>query len=92
MKRLFPFGIGIAAICAALISLTGDATARPVAECKDGKCVMSEEDFRRLQEFYKSVRDYAAALEKKAQQDAQGVGSLMQKLNSCMAILEERKT
>lgn len=92
MKR-FPFGLGIAVLCAALIAVMDDARAeRPMAECNDGKCVVKEEDWKRFKEFWKRVEQYAKEMDAKATADLQAQYAQARKLESCLAQLEERKT
>ena len=93
MKRLFPLGFGIAVMCAAFIVAMDDAKAeKPMAECRDGKCVVKEDDWKRFKEFWKRVEQFARDMDAKAMEDAKAQYALTQKLNSCMAILDERKS
>ena len=92
MKRLIAFGFPLAAILWALLGPIQEARAeRPMAECKDGKCVVAEADWKRFKEFWRAVEKFANELQEKAQQDAQAQANLMGQLAGCKAMLEERK-
>ncbi len=83
----------IAAILAAMIPAREVlAQPPPLVECKDGKCSMTEEDWKQLREYHNRVREFIARVDKKNDQDNRAMPELMQKLSSCMAILEERRT
>lgn len=92
MKRLIAFGFPLAAILWALLGPIQEARAeKPMAVCKNGECVVKEEDWKRFKEFWKRVEKYANELQEKAQQDAQAQANTMGQLAGCMAMLEERK-
>jgi hypothetical protein len=90
VKRLIAFGFPLAAICVALLGPDARAE-KPMAVCKDGKCVVEEKDWKRFKEFWKSVEKYANDLQEKAQQDARRDAETVGRLAGCMAMLEERK-
>lgn len=71
--------------------ITNVRAEKPMAVCKDGKCVVAEADWKRFKEFWKRVEQFAMEMDEKAQADQKAQWELMQKLNSCMAILAERK-
>ena len=82
--------------CAAIMAVSvpiNEAVSQPLpmVECKGEACTMSKADWEKLREFHKAVREYLARVEKKNESDNQALPSIMQKLQSCMAILEERK-
>lgn len=92
MKRLIAFGFPLAAICVALFGPISEARAqKPMAVCENGKCVVAEADWKRFKEFWKRVEQFAKDMDEKANADAKAQWELAQKLNSCMAILAERK-
>ena len=63
---------------------TARAEERPIAVCKEGKCVMSEEDFKALQEFIKAT--HAAA-----QRNNEIETAINEKLNELSGALENCK-
>lgn len=86
-------GFGIAAILACVIPWRdADAQRLPVVVCEGDKCHLSKEDWEKLQEYHKAVRAFADSIQKKAEIDASLAHRDAQKLQSCIAILEERKT
>jgi hypothetical protein len=92
VRRLIAFGFPLAAVCVALFGPMNDARAqKPMAVCKDGKCVVSEADWKRFKEFWKRVEQFARDMDEKAQADQKGQWAQAQKLESCLAILAERK-
>lgn len=91
MKKLIAFGFPLAAILWALLGPLNAKAEKPMAVCKDGKCVVSEADWKRFKEFWKSVEKYANDLQEKAQKDAMRDAETVGKLAGCMAMLEERK-
>ena len=65
MKPRCYLGLGIA-LTAAFVALMGGYTesqAGPMAECKDGKCTISEADWKQFQAFHKRVREMTAAVD-----------------------------
>lgn len=49
----FLFAIG--AIAAGLVWPIRDIYAKPMVECRNGQCVISEEDWKRFQEFHRQT-------------------------------------
>lgn len=91
-KRAIYWLFGCAAVMALLVPVNESlAQPLPLVECKGDVCTLKKEDWERLKEFHKQVREYVARVEKKNESDNQALPHLMQKLQSCMAILEERK-
>lgn len=91
MKRLIAFGFPLAAILAALLGPVNARAEKPMAECANGKCVVAEADWKRFKEFWKRVEQFARDMDEKATQDAQRGYEQARKLDSCLAILAERK-
>lgn len=91
MKRLIAFGFPLAAILWALLGPMNARAEKPMADCKDGKCVVAEADWNRFKEFWKQVEQAAQAMDEKAQADMQSQYEQARKLQSCLAILAERK-
>lgn len=58
---------------------------KPVAECKDGKCVMSEEDFKRLQEFVAAVQKVSEENDSISEDVNQRLDALQSKVAKCDA-------
>lgn len=91
MKRLIAFGFPLAAILWALLGPMNARAEKPMAECKDGKCVVAEADWKRFKEFWKRVEQFAKEMDDKANSDMKAQWEQAQKLQSCLAILAERK-
>lgn len=86
-------GFGIAAILACVIPWRDAGAQRlPVVVCEGDKCHLSKEDWEKLRAYHKAVREFVERVDKKNEQDAPAIAQLLQKLQSCTAILEERKT
>lgn len=90
MRRLLWWLFAFAALLATLIPANDALAQKPVAECREGKCVMDEADYRKLQEFYQALKAFAEATEKKAEIDGQISSNLMRELYSCKAQLNQR--
>lgn len=90
MKRLIAFGFPLAAICVALFGPDARAE-KPMADCANGKCIIAEADWKRFKEFWKRVEQFAQEMDAKAQADMRSQYEQARKLESCLAILAERK-
>lgn len=60
-------GIAFTASFVALMGGYGESQAGPMAECKDGKCTISEADWKQFQAFHKRVREVTAAVDEQTQ-------------------------
>ncbi len=92
--RCIGAGFALAAILACTVIPWNEAQAQrlPAVECDGDVCTISRADWEKLKEYHAAVRAFADAIQKKAEQDAMGIAALLGRLQSCMAILEERKT
>jgi hypothetical protein len=65
MRHRCYLGLGIA-FTAAFVALMGgwnETYAKPMAECKNGKCVIDEADWERFKAFHKRVKDVTASVD-----------------------------
>jgi hypothetical protein len=89
VKRLIQFLFALAAI--AVPSIAGyQANAAPMAVCKDGKCVIAEEDWKRFQEFHKAVKEATGRVNETIEQLQAQVQSTDAQLARCKSQQADR--
>ncbi len=67
------------------------AEAPQLAVCKDGMCVMSEADYKRLQAFLVRLRDYASGAQERDEQADRALDYAQRKAASCEAALKANR-
>jgi hypothetical protein len=75
--------IGVSLACFALVGGFSESVAKSLAECKNGKCVMDEADYKRLQEFHKQVRIQMEAINEATEAQNKQLYGLMGQLAAC---------
>jgi len=92
-KRLY-WGcvIGMALILYALVGGFGEsAIAKQMVECEKGVCQISEEDWRRFQEFHKETRKQMARIDQNIAAHNEAYIGLIAQLAQCQARLPQRE-
>jgi hypothetical protein len=56
---------------------------KPLAECKNGQCVMSELDYQTLREFHRRVREAAIAIDEQTERLNNEVNNTRAALSRC---------
>lgn len=85
MTRRFYWGaiVGVSLACYALIGGFSELQAKPMVECKSGKCVIDEADWKRFQEFHKQVRTQMEAINEATEAQNKQLYGLMGQLAAC---------
>ena len=92
-KRLY-WGcvIGMALILYAIVGGFGEsAIARQMAECDKGVCQISEDDWKRFQEFHRETRKQMARIDEAVAAQNQAYIGLIGQLAECQARLPHRE-
>jgi hypothetical protein len=93
MSRRFYWGsiIGVSLACYALIGGFSESVAKPMVECKDGKCVIAEADWKRFQEFHKQVRIQMEAINEATEAQNKQLYGLMGQLAACNSRIPQKE-
>jgi hypothetical protein len=82
--------IGLGAIALALVWPI-HIDAKPMVECKDGKCVIAEDDWKRFQEFHRQVRIQMEAINEAAEAQNKQMYGLMGQLAACNSRIPQKE-
>jgi hypothetical protein len=82
--------IGLGAIALALVWPI-HIDAKPMVECKDGKCVISEADWKRFQEFHRQVRIQMEAINEATEAQNKQLYGLMGQLAACNSRIPQKE-
>lgn len=82
--------IGLGAIALALVWPI-HMEAKPMVECKDGLCVISEADWNRYREFHLETRKQMARIDEAVAEQNKAYLQLMGALNACQPKIPERE-
>lgn len=94
MKPRCYLGLGIA-LTASFVALMGGYTesqAKPMVECKDGQCVISEADWKRFQAYHKRVQEVTAAVDAQTQSLQRQAELAQAEAARCKSQLPDRET
>jgi hypothetical protein len=64
---------------------------KPMAECSNGKCVISEADWKQFQEFHKQTRKGVEDMQAHIGEQSRALMGMMGKLAACQAKQPERE-
>lgn len=90
VRNQIHLAIGLGAIALALVWPI-HIDAKPMVECKDGKCVIAEADWKRFQEFHKQVRTQMEAINEATEAQNKQMYALMGQLAACNASKPQRE-
>lgn len=84
-KEYIGWIIGLPLACYALVGGYQAAYAKPMVECKNGMCQISEEDWNRFREFHLETRKQMARIDESIANQNQAYIGLMGALAACQA-------
>lgn len=83
--------IALGCIALALVWPVHELRAKPMVECRDGKCVMDEADYRRLQEFHAETRKQMDRINESIENHNKAYVGLMGQLAACQSRQPQRE-